>query len=110
VQVRSDVENLGLPLSDVCASIDVQHLSRYLVRLCQIANSIDNVLDIHDTSNRRPGFQEIFGVILCIGVSMTPGATAFTLIPSLAYSIARLRVIASSPPLVTDASTPEIRC
>src|SRR4051812_33667616 len=40
----------------------------------------------------------------CIGVLMTPGATAFTRIPLSAYSIASERVTASSPPLVSDAS------
>src|SRR3984885_10802340 len=41
----------------------------------------------------------------CIGVLMTPGATAFTLIPSLAYSIASDLVAALKPPFVSDAST-----
>src|SRR4029077_16853790 len=48
---------------------------------------------------------------LCSGVSTTPGATAFTRMPSLAYSIARCWVIVSSPPLVimgTAAVTPRI--
>ena len=47
----------------------------------------------------------------CIGVFTTPGATALKRIPSLAYSIARLSVIASKPPFVTigkDAFTPAI--
>ena len=35
---------------------------------------------------------------------MTPGATALNRMPCLAYSIARLRVMASSPPLVTMAT------
>src|SRR5262245_50876709 len=40
----------------------------------------------------------------CIGVLMTPGATAFTRMPLSAYSIANDLVTASSPPLVRDAS------
>ena len=40
----------------------------------------------------------------CIGVLMTPGATALTRMPRSAYSIASDRVTASSPPLVSDAS------
>src|SRR5262245_21763594 len=40
----------------------------------------------------------------CIGVLMTPGATALTRMPLSAYSIASDRVTASSPPLVSDAS------
>ncbi len=35
-----------------------------------------------------------------IGVVMPPGATAFTRTPRRAYSIARVRVIASTPPLL----------
>src|SRR5580704_409923 len=53
------------------------------------------------------------GSFLCIGVSTTPGATAFTRMPSFAYFIARLRVIASIPPFViigTEAFTAAIGC
>ena len=49
------------------------------------------------------------GVFRCSGVSTTPGATAFTRMPSLAYSIARCWVIVSKPPLAiigTAAVTP----
>src|SRR5262245_7672158 len=45
-------------------------------------------------------FRKSFGLFLCSGVSTTPGATAFTRIPSFAYSMARQRVIALIPPLV----------
>jgi hypothetical protein len=41
----------------------------------------------------------------CIGVLMVPGATAFTLMPSFAYSIASDLVAALKPPLVSEAST-----
>ena len=41
----------------------------------------------------------------CIGVLMTPGETAFTRMPRLAYSIASDLVAAFRPPLVSDAST-----
>src|SRR5256885_3690198 len=40
------------------------------------------------------------GLFSCSGVSTTPGATTFTRMPCGAYSIARLRDIASIPPLV----------
>src|SRR6476619_710935 len=56
-------------------------------------------------------FRKSFGLFVCIGVSTTPGATAFTRIPSFAYSMARLRVIALIPPLVIigiEAFTPAI--
>ena len=56
-------------------------------------------------------FRKSFGLSLCNGVSTMPGATVLTRIPSLAYSIARLREIASMPPLViiaTDAVKPAI--
>src|SRR5713226_7593273 len=56
-------------------------------------------------------FMKSFGVFLWSGVSTTPGATALKRILSFAYSLARLRVIASSPPLViigTDAGRPAI--
>ena len=52
-----------------------------------------------------------FGSSLCIGVSTIPGATALNLIPSLAYSMAKLLITAFSPPLViigTAAFTPAI--
>src|SRR5216684_1015807 len=41
----------------------------------------------------------------CIGVLMTPGATAFTLMPRFAYSIASDLVAALKPPFVSEAST-----
>src|SRR5262252_1185101 len=41
-----------------------------------------------------------FGVSRWSGVYTTPGATPFTRMPSLAYSIARCRVTVSRPPLV----------
>src|SRR6476659_1238688 len=41
----------------------------------------------------------------CIGVLMMPGATAFTRMPLLAYSIASDLVAAANPPLVSEAST-----
>ena len=43
--------------------------------------------------------------IACIGVLMTPGATAFARIPRFAYSIASDLVAALRPPLVSEAST-----
>src|ERR1700735_1249021 len=45
-------------------------------------------------------FMKSFGVFWWSGVSTTPGATALKRIPFFAYSLERLRVIASSPPLV----------
>src|SRR5215467_8822279 len=54
-----------------------------------------------------------FGVSRWSGVYTTPGATAFTRMPSLAYSIARCRVTVSRPPLViigTAAVTPGSGC
>ena len=58
-------------------------------------------------------FRNCFGLFLCSGVSTWPGATALKRMLFFAYSIARLRVIASSPPLVIigiDAGTPAIGC
>src|SRR5260370_10136541 len=49
-------------------------------------------------------FMKSFGVFLWSGVSTTPGATALKRMLSFAYSLARLRVIASSPPFVTIAT------
>src|SRR5258705_9805819 len=52
-----------------------------------------------------------FGSSVCIGVSTIPGATALNLIPSFAYSMAKLLITAFSPPLViigTAAFTPAI--
>src|SRR5580704_11897052 len=50
-----------------------------------------------------------FGLFLWSGVFTEPGATALKRIFSFAYSLARLKVIASMPPLVimgTEAVTP----
>src|SRR5712692_6335193 len=50
---------------------------------------------------------------LCIGVLMTPNATVFTRMPSLAYSIASALVTASKPPLImicSAAGTPTTAC
>src|SRR5260370_30161134 len=52
-----------------------------------------------------------FGLSLWSGVLTTPGATALKRMLLFAYSLARLTVIASSPPLViigTDAGRPEM--
>src|SRR5215472_7542098 len=54
-------------------------------------------------------FRNCFGLFLWRGVSTWPGATALKRMLFFAYSIARLRVIASSPPLVIigiDAGKP----
>src|SRR5258708_31157385 len=56
----------------------------------------------------RPSITSL-GVFRCIGVYTAPGATAFTRMPSFAYSIARCWVIVSRPPLViidTDLGFP----
>src|ERR1700692_2936559 len=56
-------------------------------------------------------FRKSFGLFLCSGVSTAPGATALKRIFSFAYSVAKLRVTASSPPLViigTEAVIPAI--
>ena len=50
----------------------------------------------------RPGPSYVSGS--CIGVLMTPGATALTRTPRAAYSMASDLVTAASPPLVSDAS------
>src|SRR6266404_6981813 len=58
-------------------------------------------------------FRNCFGLFLWRGVSTWPGATALKRMSFFAYSIARLRVIASSPPLVIigiDAGTPAMGC
>src|SRR5260370_36355818 len=54
-------------------------------------------------------FRKSFGLLLWRGVSTTPGATALKRMLLFAYSLARLTVIASSPPLVIiaiDAGSP----
>jgi hypothetical protein len=76
-----------------------------------VASQQDGGTDSHlndcqlDRSARAEGIgcgvlRKVFGSSLCIGVSTMPGATAFTRICCFAYSIPRLRVATSRPPLV----------
>ena len=68
----------------------------------------DRANDVGDFAHMADGVQGIklrIRVDGFIGDLMIPGATAFTLIPRLAYSIASDLVAAARPPFVSDAST-----
>src|SRR5216684_6600054 len=88
------------------AAINVQHLDGDLARLGEIEHGLCDVLGARNLPKRLQCAQELLGVVLVQRVSTTPGATTFTRRPCGAYSMARLREIASIPPLViigTDA-------
>ena len=71
-------------------AVDVEHFARYGRGLGQIHDRIRDVVDGRNPAHRRQLFRKSLGSLLCSGVSTTPGATAFTRMPSFAYSIARL--------------------
>lgn len=45
----------------------------------------------------RQRLEEIRGIVFVQGVSTVPGATTMTRMPSFAYSMARMRLMASMP-------------
>src|SRR5258706_11485787 len=88
------------------AAIGVIGLARHEARRFQIE---DRAHDLRDLAHPRPSGCSLASCACvstgCIGVLMTPGATAFTLMPSFAYSIASDLVAALKPPFVSEAST-----
>jgi hypothetical protein len=70
----------------------------------EIYHRDDHVVDLAHASDGVQLGQELVGGRICIGVWITPSATALERIPCAAYSIASALVTASSPPLVSDAS------
>src|SRR2546422_8019407 len=98
-----------LPPASVRTAVHVQHLPSDVTSFSQIHDSLSDVLRIRDRAIGERVFMKSLGVFLWSGVSTTPGATALNRMLFFAYSFARLRVIASSPPLViiaTDAGRP----
>lgn len=89
----------AISVADVPAAIDIENLAGHEV--CGSA--------ISQTSPMRPtGWSFASAACFsgaCIGVLMTPGATALTRIPRVAYSMASDHDAAFKPPFVTAAST-----
>src|SRR5262245_20307400 len=90
----------------MCTAIDVQDFASDLAGFGQVEDSLRDVLGAAICPSGDSVRRKSFGLFSWSGVSTTPGATTFTRIPCVEYSIARLREIASMPPLVimgTDA-------
>ena len=82
----------------------MENLSAHATCLYQVKHGIDDIL-------YRRLLRVVGVVVLCIGVSTSPGATALKRMPSLAYSIARFMVAEFKPPFViieTEPFTPAI--
>ena len=91
-------------MAGVRAAIDVHGLAGHKGRRLEVENRLDNFLNLAHSPQRVQRGKRGVRLGACMGVLMMPGATALTRIPLSAYSIARERVTASSPPLVSDAS------
>src|SRR6201993_4753527 len=90
-------------------TVDVQHFPGYIASLRQVDDRIGDFLCVEDAALREQGLLKVLGISFTSGVSTTPGATALKRMLFLAYSLARLRVIAFRPPLVIieiDAGMP----
>ena len=72
---------------------------------CQVKHGIDKIL-IPTTLFTAGCKVEPLGSLRCIGVSTTPGATAFKRMPSFAYSIARFWVTEFKAPFVIIETVP----
>ena len=91
-------------MAGVRAAIDVQGLAGHECGRLQVQHRLDDLLDLAHSPERDAARRGMHASLArCIGVLMTPGATAFTRMPLSAYSIASDLVTASSPPLVRDA-------
>src|SRR5437879_4783920 len=93
------------------AAIDVQDVTRDRRSVGQIQDRIRDVLDRRRPTHRRQAFHHVLRRVPVHRRGDDAGATAFTRMPSFAYSIARCWVIVSRPPLVimgTAAGTPRI--
>ena len=74
-------------------------------RVLEVQDRVDDVVDLAETTDRvQFGQARRRPAGSCIGVRMTPSATALTRIPRPAYSTASALVAAFSPPLVSDAN------
>jgi hypothetical protein len=85
-------------------AVNVQHLPGHLMDFCQVNDRVYDILHFGNLSHRLQLPENILRVMLCMGVSTTPGATTFTRMPCFTYSIARLRMTASRPPFVIIAT------
>ena len=86
------------------AAVDVQHFAGDEWRPFEVEHGVDDVLRVAmRPMGCRPARKACIAGA-CIGVSITPGETAFTRIPRPAYSIPSARVTALRPPLVRAAS------
>ena len=99
----------GLPFAQMCAAIDVQHLPGYVRGFNEEDDRVDDLLNLGNAGHGGQRLQEFLCVVLVQWCVDHAGSDRLTRISSRAYSIARLREIASMPPLViiaTEAVTP----
>ena len=86
------------------AAVDVQGLAGDEGGSFEIEDSLDDVVNLTDTSKGVKGRQGVVRTRVLLRVLMTPRETALARTPREAYSMASDRVTASSPPLVSTAS------
>jgi hypothetical protein len=96
----------NLPAALECAAVHVQHLTRNVARPGKVNHCFGDVGDAGDCSHGRECLQKSLDWFVCMGVSTMRSATALKRMCCFAYSIARLRVAASMPPLVIIATGP----
>ena|SRR6516165_11714316 len=87
------------------AAVDVKDFARHEGCRLEVEDRANDVGDLAHMVDGCRASSCAYVSTGCIGDLMMPGATAFTLIPRFAYSIASDLVAAARPPFVSDAST-----
>ena len=91
-------------MSGALAAVDVQDLAGDERRVLQIQDGVDDIVDVAHPAERMQAGEGGVRLRGCMGVRMTPRATALARMPRSAYSMASDLVTALRPPLVSDAS------
>ena len=98
-----------LPTAGVSSAIDMQHLTRYLLRLCQVENSMDDVLYGHHFSHRLQSLREFLGVMVvhwCVHNARSHGVEADTFFCILNCETSRHSIQASFVIIETEPLSP----
>ena len=90
--------------ADRLAAVDMQRLARDEGRSLEVEDRLDDIGDLADSSPRVERLGPVYDSGSWAGVLMTPSETALTRTPREAYSIARDRLAATSPPFVRAGS------
>src|SRR6266487_933542 len=62
--LKTNLSSLRLPTSGVCTTIHVEHVSGYLICLCQVKNSVDDIFYIRDSPHGLQRLEKLLGITL----------------------------------------------